>query len=383
MAEPSRDNSVVRHEVRRLLERSPAFLALPPNARRDLANHMVRVGSYLADPGWIEPSSPIRAAALADSDPVNDIKARLAAKPGQIGAEFKADAVHQGIEEFGHLVKTVDFPAFVSGLVQGVFKAVVDASIEQMRAYAELLAAAVKTVDEFARDHISDGEARDHIAQRYPQAVVVDTSGEGLARLRPAPNSDESGVDLGKAYNIGRYVNLEDEASEAALVAAAKLELARSRQQLMATTMILGINRIIITDGKINAKVVFDIRAEDSAARRAKASMHDETRSATEVKAAAAVWSPWGAGGTSTSRSTSHVATVSSAIDDTSQSKAEAKAQLSGDVKLSFRSETFPLERMVDPVGLALLNARAQPAPTANAAAPAPASASPPAVPGR
>jgi hypothetical protein len=33
----------------------------------------------------------------------------------------------------------VDFPAFVSDLVRGVFQAIVDASIEQMEAFADLL----------------------------------------------------------------------------------------------------------------------------------------------------------------------------------------------------------------------------------------------------
>src|SRR6185436_5971544 len=162
----------VRSEVRALLESSPAFSALSTSDQRAFANSMVRVGSFLGnDPGWVEqPAIAPAAAALADQpgqpggekrDAVEDLKGRLADKPKLVGEEFKAGAVREGVEQFGEMVKKVDFPAFVSGLVNGVFKAVVDASIEQMRAYGELLSATAKTVDQFAQDHITDGQARD------------------------------------------------------------------------------------------------------------------------------------------------------------------------------------------------------------------------------
>ena len=60
---------------------------------------------------------------------------------------------------------------------------------------------------------------------------------------------------------------------------AAKLEMARGRQKLMALMVMLGINRIIVTNGRINAKVVFDITASDYAKRMAKAGMTDVAES--------------------------------------------------------------------------------------------------------
>lgn len=377
--------AAVRSEVRSLLERTPAFRALGAAEQRSLANAMVRVGAYLsADPAPGEEAAAGErryraeapaAQALAEpaaggeqSDPVTDLKSRLAEKPGTVGQDFRAGAVREGVEQFGEMVKKVDFPAFVSGLVNGVFRAVVDASIEQMKAYAELLAACSKTVDEFARDNITEGAARDAVRNRFPGSVTMDTSGE-TARLRLREGA--SGDELAASYQLD-LVDLDSDEGEAALLAAAKLQLARERQQLMATMVLLGINRIVVTNGQINAKVVFDMRADDSAKRRAEAEMHDEQKSATSAGAAAVGWSPWGAAGGYAHSSQSHVATVSSAIDDTSESRAEVKAQLSGDVQLKFKSETFPLERMVSAGGLALLNARATP-PTPPGAAPAPA----------
>lgn len=359
----------VRAAVRDVLERSAAFSALAPDVRARLARDMVNVSRYLADPGWLDPAaSPARARALA-SEPVDDLKKRLASDPGQVG--FEAKALKQGIEGFGQLVQKVDFPAFVSGLVKGVFNAVVDASIQQMQAYAELLAAVSKSVDQFASDHIPDGQVRDQIARRYPSAVEIDTSGE-VAKLRLREGADDQAAALAKDYGLAN-ADLSDEAAETALVNAAKLEMARQRQQLMATMVLLGINRIVVTNGKINAKVVFDVQASDQAKRAAKAELHDEQSSSSSEGFATATWSPFGAAAGGFTASQAHSTTVASAVDDTSESKASLKAQLSGDVQLNFKSETFPLERMVDSGGMAMLTQRAQPSSApAKAAAPSP-----------
>src|SRR5262245_12857492 len=126
MAEAAARLAPVRGAVRRLLEGSQAFHALPAERRKQLANDMVKVGTFLADPGWLDAPPPARALEEEEggrkkADPIQDLKQRLAEKPGQTGAEFQAGAVRQGVEEFGKLVQKVDFPAFVTGLVQGVF----------------------------------------------------------------------------------------------------------------------------------------------------------------------------------------------------------------------------------------------------------------------
>ena len=360
----------VRGQVRALLERSPAFLAMSHPERREFASSMVRVASALADQPAAGGQSGQGGQGGEKSDPVDDLKGRLAQKQKLVGDEFHAGATREGVEQFGELVKKVDFPAFVSGLVNGVFKAVVDASMEQMRAYGELLSACAKSVDEFARDNITDAMARDNVKSRFPSSVSVATDANGGSRLKLLPDAD--GTDLAKAYGVSN-VDLDDPDSEMKLLASAKLELGRQRQQLLTTMVLLGINRIVVTDGRINAKVVFDMRADDTAKRRAKAQMDDEQKSASSAGAAAA-WSPWGGGGAYANTSQSHVATVESSVDDTSTARAEVKAQLTGEVQLRFKSETFPLEKMVDTGGMAMLQARGQPAPLPGqpAAAPAP-----------
>lgn len=364
MTTQPRDLATVRSEVRSILENTPAFRAMAAPDQVALANSMVRVGAYLADdPTWLAEAQAAGdkkkgdAPAEEQKDPVGDLKQRLAEKPGQVGQDFKAGAIREGVEQYSDLIKKVDFPNFVSGLVNGVFNAVVKASMDQMKAYGELLAACSKTVDDFARDNITDAAARDHVASRFPSSVQVDTSGD-TARLRVRESSD--GTELTRAYP-DTNVDLDDDDAEAALVAQTKLQMARERQQLMATMVLLGINRIVVTNGQINAKVVFDMRADDSAKRTATAQMNDETKSSEFAAQHNFSPMPWNVSANVAMQQQSHVATVESAVDDTSESKAEVKAQLTGEVQLKFKSETFPLEKMVSAGGLALLNARSEP----------------------
>jgi len=347
----------VRNEIRSLLQQSKAFGELPSAERQKLAKDLVKVTDYLADPEWLDDSRPARAEALAGSD-VEDLRKGIDAQSKNIRRnDFEAAAVKQGVEAFDALVKTVDFPAFVSGLVQGVFNAVVDASIQQMRAYGELLAAAAKSVDQFAMDHTNDDQARSRLVQRYPSMLTVSREG-GSSRLAMRDDYDGD-TDVGTDYGI-TGVDLEDPDGERKLLSAVRKEMAAQNQQMMATMVLLGINRIVITNGRINAKVVFDVRASDEAQRHARAAK--DTSHAVQTKVGysgglvGAIF-----GGPSGSVSSQHSTRVSSAVDDTSESKAELKAQLTGDVRLNFKSETFPLEKLADSVTIGNLNQRADP----------------------
>jgi hypothetical protein len=160
--------TVVRPRVKALLTRSPAFNSLPADQRRQIAEDMAKIANYLA------------------SDPSR-------------GAD--------------KLVVDVEFPDFVSDLLSGVFDAIVDGSIRQMKAYAKLVAGVAKSVDEFA-DQINDNDARDYLTDRYPDFFPSHST-----RKRP------------------------------------RARLRSSRQQLLATMVLMGINRIVVTDGRIKAKL--------------------------------------------------------------------------------------------------------------------------------
>ena len=144
---------------------------------------------------------------------------------------------------------------------------------------------------------------------------------------------------------------------------AARLQMARGRQQLLASMVMLGINRIVVTDGLIHAKVIFDMRASDTAAREARASMSDRKKEATKasMKVGYGGWFSPVSASSSVETSTEHVATVQSAVEDTSESKAEVKAKLSGEVRVNFKSDYFPMDKMASPQMIAAIQGNAQP----------------------
>ncbi len=383
----------VRPQVRHLLESSAGFRALEPEKQQDIARTMVRVASYMANPQGLakqeltpgkgvltkEPSeqtAPVQALA----DPVDQAKNKSSEKIGTFaGSDFEAGSVKQGADNFRAFVGAVDFPAFVGGLIQNVFQAIVDASIQQMEAYAELLKAVSQTVDQFAADNISMNNARDWLVQKFPEDLEIDTGGEdGTPRLAMKGGDDAEGnaSKFSSELQMSKPVtDLSDEEQETRLVMAARMQMARSRQQMLSSMVMLGINRIVVTDGLINAKVLFNFRASDEARRDAKASLHDRKSSMNSNTTAAGAHFGWGGAASVNKDEQNHMTTVSSSVDETSTSSQEMKAKLSGEVRVNFKSDYFPMEKLASPGMIASIQGNATPfdpnAKSAGASAPA------------
>ena len=362
----------VRPAVRDLLLSVPSFQQLSPEEQQRIASGMVKIASYMANPAGV--FTPPLSSAQADA--VEATKQRLSQAPGQVGRDFKAGAVQQGVEQFGALVQKVDFPKFVGGLIKNVFQAIVESSIEQMRAYGELVANVAKTVDEFAQDNISANNSRDWLAGKYPDTLGVNMGSDsefadGDTQAPPAPKLEAKGDNpeqalqtISKDLNMDKPVtDLSDEAEEARLVQAARLQMAKGRQQLLASMVMLGINRIVVTDGLIHAKVIFDMRASDTAARKATASMADRQSTSLTNKFHTEVggWMSPVSGSEDNEFKQEHVTTVQSAVDDQSESKAEVKANLTGEVRVNFKSDYFPMDKMASPQMIAAIQGNAVP----------------------
>src|SRR6185295_5846282 len=170
----------------------------------------------------------------------------------------------------GELLRQVNFPAFVAELIRGVFNAVVDASIQQMKAYGELVQSVAMSLNDFRDANVSENQGRDHLVSKYPDLMQINVV-EGQPKVGVRPDADTSELpDFKSAFGLDDDItDLDDETIEDKLVPAARNDLARSRQSLLATMVLMGINRIIVTDGKINAKLKFDFHASDSGTKHA------------------------------------------------------------------------------------------------------------------
>ena len=109
---------------------------MAPEEQRNIARHTVQVASLMAESA--------RRSTDPDASHRDPYAIGLAGPPAP-GAEppkgaFRAGAAREGAAVAGALLRAVDFPTFVSRLIQGVFHAIVESSIEQMEAYGTLVA---------------------------------------------------------------------------------------------------------------------------------------------------------------------------------------------------------------------------------------------------
>ena len=342
----------VRTQVRALLERTSAYEQIDPKSRRDIASGLVDVVAFMADP---TAGQADLAEGLATKTGAEKVQDRLAGKQDLVGKDFEAGALKAGTDAFRDMVSAVDFPEFVSGLIEGVFTSIVDSSIRQMEAYGKLLEAVVKSTEEYAADHITPNNARDYLSERFPDVLSVQVD-SGQARLGLKDGAeDDSLARVKESLGLDADIDLDDEESEAELARQAQLQMAKMRQQQLSTMVLLGINRIVVTDGLINAKVVFDMKASDVAERTNRASMYDRKDRSRDRREGGGWFS-----GDYDRQKEKHRTVVSSSTTDESESKAKIKANLTGEVRVNFQSETFPLDQMTSTGELSALNERAQ-----------------------
>jgi len=344
-AAPRVPDPKLRGLVRDTLLSAPAYKGLPADDQRKLAKNLTRVVDYLEDPHagmgpGVASAAQALDSALLDQDPSDQLRSRIAAGEPQVGKDFKAAAVQQGASTFEQGVKstTVDFVKFVSGLIEGVFSSIVNSSIKQMMAFASFLENVAKSVEEFTAQNTTQNQARDALVNKYPNALKLDGLDSGNPKVVAKDDVDEKlQPDFKKDFGVD--ASLDDEGGEEAVVHAMRLKMGRQRQQLLSQILLMGLNRIIVTEGEIKASVLFQVDATDTANRTNTAAMHDE-KTRNDSSGSGNIW------GTDSSSSVStSVSTVDATDTDTSSAKAELHSKLSGSVTVKFKSDVFPLER--------------------------------------
>jgi len=261
----------------------------------------------------------------------------------------------------------------------------VDAAIRQMETYADLVATVARGLDDFTRDNVSRGQVIDWLSERYPRDLQRDVPLDGSGEPRIVVRAPDEGEDERKPAWLADFgvedEPLSDELVEEQLIPAARRAVGESRLKSLATMVLLGLNRIVVKDGTISARVRFRAAARD-AAKTAYASGQEPSAS------------PWGERG---GYAYTPPATMVSTVGVNVQAESDLKVELFGEVKINFASETLPLDRFASAAQLQLLESHAgrpagasiargtPPAATApppdGASAPATSSTAPPALP--
>jgi len=369
-------SQLVSAQVRALLESSPAFYALADEKRHEMRDNLEKIAAYTAaliQDEWASSQrigqTPVLRQTVIDDAPIAEAAsaapatALLLGQPNKGPAvdEFSPRAASQVASVTRDTLNAIAFPTFVADLIKGTFQAIVDASIQQMEAYGNLLSNVAKTVDQFMADNISDNNARDYLAGSYPGHFRVDVTDEG-ARIRVR----DSASDLGKPDFRGHMGvesdgDLSDEFAEEKLVPAARRHLAKSRHQMLSTMVLMGINRIVITSGRIAAKMGFRIDTKDVG--RAESASQFDWKNQAEFSFGGGLAGFFSGGPQGNIRNT--VAYVSSSKKESADS-IDVHADLTGEVDLKFKSDYFPMERFAKPELMALIQGHT-PNPPANA----------------
>lgn len=387
--------TLTRQHVRDLLLRSAAFRALPPAKQQEIARHTVEIASYLAEPEGIRADKLPTAQATTDPYAVGlaqEDRGRQGDQRGRDPGQFQAQAAREGARVAGLLLKQVSFPEFVSGLINGVFHSIVQTSIQQMEQYGRLVADVAKTLNQFRDENVSVNQGRDHLVDTYPDLFEIDTGesffgeeGGPRVRLREGVDEDRALQRVSDLPVEGEPINsLDNETIEERLVPAARTQLATSRQQLLATMVLMGINRIIVTDGRISAKVLYEFQARDNLRWQTSATQFDYDPELQTYTGSGEFEQEREGGERSFSRNKDgqldsqrregsyyakgsykysnqpvlNAVTVNQEVGDAAL---QARASLAGEVRVNFKSETFPLERMADSFQIGRIQDAAQP----------------------
>lgn len=347
MATPAAVEALAAGQVRALLEAAPAFYQLPPPVRDRMSDDLRKISTYAATlmhDDWSQSRK-------LDQTPL--VRARRvvhgAVIPADAGARTLADGFVAG-EDGGFTpvaasnvaqitedtLNAIAFPTFVADLIKGTFQAIVDASIQQMEAYAELLSNVAKTVDQFMSDNVSDNNARDWLVGAYPQSLELDTSsGRPTVRVRKGAADSANPPDFRRDLNLSEDISLDDETAEDVLVPGARRRIAQGRQQTLATMVLMGMNRIVVTRGRIKAGMGFRIDTTDRS--RSAFASNFEAKHESQMK--------YGWFLSPVSASVRNSVTYVSSTKKDSESSLDVQADLTGEVDLQFKSDYFPLER--------------------------------------
>lgn len=345
----------VREAVRDVLAKTPAYARLSADDRRALAQAMVHVSSLAAD--------CMKAEAQADAEIRRGaVEALQAGTPSPGPARSRPVRALDDQPAYGTATRgiaqttrdtlnAISFPRFVTDLINGVFRAMNDSSQQQLNQYLQLLNAVSGSAAGFAATQGNEMQTRQWVVDHFPDQIEVelpdppdpgdpppDPEDVEPPRLRlvagahmPEPDALRTALGLGPTEEVSA-------SNPEALVPFARRALARQRQQMLATMVLMGMSRIVIDEGRISAAMRFHIDTRSAASSDHSSQFGMQNR----VKAAGS----FGIGAWGVSAEVEN--TISYVNTDRSQRTEETNtsADLTSSVELHFHTDAVPLNRL-------------------------------------
>src|SRR5215475_12642122 len=168
---------IVRETVRDLLLSSAAYHSLDPEARKDTAQALVSVCHTAVSLLQEE----ARSSSLVGERPAVQAEA-LTVQPSprpitmaqNAGQQFSGVSAERVAGTTRAILNAVSFPRFVTELINGVFKALVDSNQQQMQSYVDLIKNVAATLDGFSDMNLGPDQARQWVVDTFPGSFVIE-----------------------------------------------------------------------------------------------------------------------------------------------------------------------------------------------------------------
>jgi hypothetical protein len=360
---------IVRRAVREVLDATPEYSRLPAEQRRALASAMVRVGCAAANLVREEVASEN---AIAEGQPPVPNVPNVPNVARSLGDPEFGTAAGRVAGTTRAILNAVSFPRFVTDLINGVFKAMNDSNQAQLESYLNLLNAVASSTEGFADANMGPTRARHWIVDHYPDAYELeselepldpDASPEERAEHEAAQREVTLQVRSGGKPPPEEVVRMDLGMSpgdpvpglanpESGLVPLVRSRLAKMRQEMLATLVQMGMQRIVIDSGRITASMRFHIDTRDAVA-------HDDASRfglENEISGSGSFgYGPWGASA-SVRNNVSYVSTQR----NQSTSEMNTDLELNSAVEINFKSDYLPLNKLATPNQAAAIKANSR-----------------------
>jgi len=333
---------VVRTAVRDLLSSSQSFHSLPAEDRNAAAQAMVKVCQTAVSLMQEEAKADLQVKSGAAAVPSRAIAAAQTA-----GQDFSGVSASKVAGTTQAILNAVSFPRFVTDLINGVFRAMVDSNRQQMASYVELIKNVAASVDGFSEMSMGENQARQWLVDTFPSSFEIQGGADEDTRPEDRAEENQSArvalraeasmppeEAMRTAFGLGPEESVPSGDPERSLMPFARRAIARQRQQVLASMVMMGMQRIVIESGRISAAMRFHIDTRSTATSESGGKFNIEN----ESSASATYWG--------VSMAMKNTIGYVSTQKQQSSEEMNTDLDLNSSVELVFKTDYLPLDRM-------------------------------------
>ncbi len=312
VVDPNTIKNEARAKAKEVLQLSNSFKALPYDDQFSMYKNLV--DEYVVK--------------LNDKHGITNTSSAMAEKKGPgagMGFGDYDPGFDASVDAFEDLVDSVDFPSFVADLMKAVFDSNLKVMKEQTDTYIKLMKEATKSVASFVVK-VKDDDAFAKLAETKSDMYNMKMGADGALELTD-PSGDKVDPEDAKVQ-----MHLMD----------AKIAMAKEHRAALREVLLMGVTRLVVEKGEIEAGVLFEITAKRKS---------DKANKNTNINnnQISGSFSPplfglfGGASGSFSNTNTNiNVSSSNKTADDT------MNAKLSGKVNIKFKTDYFKLDNFAN-----------------------------------